>query len=139
MRIFKGISVLALILGFFVEEIGSIIGRFFLIFVLVKTVPTNVHDAPGLIYSNISYLLIALIIALLFSYLGGFITAKIAKTAKTKNAVIVALFFEFFIYNPLVGESAFPIWYLILLLILNIPVAVLGAKSANKKVRISSV
>jgi ABC-type antimicrobial peptide transport system permease subunit len=120
MGIFKRVSILALLLGFIVEEIGSVIGRFILVFVLVKTIPTTVHDAPGLIYSSISYLLIALIIALLCSYLGGFIAAKIAKTAKTKNALIVALFFEFFIYNPLVGESAFPIWYLHVLLNENI-------------------
>lgn len=139
MRIFKGISILALLLGFIVEEIGSVIGRFILVFVLVKTIPTTVHDAPSLIYSNIPYLLIALIITLLFSYLGGFITARIAKSAKTKNAVIVALLFELFIYNPLVGESSFPIWYLIILLILNIPAAILGAIVVKNKLKPSPV
>ncbi|MGO4500037.1 hypothetical protein AB4114_29600 [Paenibacillus sp. 2RAB27] len=138
MKIFKGISIFSLFLGFLVEQISSMICRFIFVFILIKAVPSNVHDAPGLIYSNTLYLLIVLLVTLLLSSLGGYVTARIAKTSKIKNAVILAVFFELFIFNPLVGPTSYPYWYIIILLILNIPAAVLGAKIALKKVIFSS-
>ncbi|NOU68339.1 hypothetical protein GC096_30390 [Paenibacillus sp. LMG 31461] len=139
MRIFKGISILSLFLGFLVEQIGSMVCRFIFVFILIKAIPSNVHDAPGLIYSNSFYLLIVLLVTLLLSWLGGYVTARIAKASKIKNAVILALFFELFIFNPLVGPTSYPIWYIIILLILNIPVAVIGAKIALRRMKSSAV
>jgi hypothetical protein len=130
---FKGISLLVIILGIIIEQISSMIGRFLLVFILVKTIPTNVHNATNLIYSSIIFLIIAMIITLFFCWYGGYITARIAKSAKMKNALIVSLFFEFFIFNPFIGHTNFPNWYMIILLILNIPVTVIGVRMVNRK------
>lgn len=133
MRKPNGIRIKAVIYGLIVSIVASSIARLIFVMFLIFSKISPTRDATQFIYSHSSLIIVALLISLIFYFLGGFTTSKIAKVAKLRNASLVASICEFLLLISLLGGTNYPIWFNIAILILTIPVTLLGANVAIKK------
>lgn len=129
------LSVKAVAIGL-VVDIGGSLGVGFLVGIVtgiylgVKGVPPD--RMAQTLYGSFVFLLVSLIIGLFFTGLGGYIAAKIAKTAELKHAFVLGILVEllgvlFIVLSSNPGSPAFNI----VGLILTIPIAVLGGYLAK--------
>jgi hypothetical protein len=129
----NGIKMKAVIFGLIVSLVGSSIGRLFFVVFLIISKISPTRNATQYIYSHSSLILIALLISLLFNFLGGYTTSRLAKVAKLRNAFLVGFVCEILILLSIFGNTSFPIWYFVLIITLTFPVTLFGAKVAIKK------
>jgi hypothetical protein len=129
----NGIRMKAVIFGLIVSLVGSSIARLFFVVFLILSKISPTRNATQYIYSHSSLILIALLISLLFNFLGGYTASRLTKVAKLRNACLVGFVCELLILISFFGNTNFPIWYFVLILIFTIPVTLLGAKVAIKK------
>jgi hypothetical protein len=131
----KKFSVKAVLIGWVVDiggslGVGFLVGVFAGIYLIIKGVsPDRMEEA---IYSSFGFLLTSLIIGLFFTGLGGYIAAKIAKTAELKHAFVVGLLSALtgMLYIVLSSNPG-PPSFNIVGLTLVIPIAVLGGYLAK--------
>lgn len=128
-------SVKAVVIGLLIDiggtlGVGFLVGVFVGIYLIVKGVPPDRMEEA--IYSSFGFLLLSLIIGLFFTGLGGYIAAKIAKTAELKHAFVVGLLSTLtgMLYIVLSSNPGPPA-YNIVALTLAIPIAVLGGYLAK--------
>jgi hypothetical protein len=87
----------------------------------------------SLMYSDVNLLVFSLIIGLFWTFLGGFISALIAKRSEYLNSSIIGIVCVVHAVYGLWGSNSLPFWYHIFDLISVIPMSILGGHLALKK------
>ena len=123
----KKLNIKAVIIGWLVDTVGSFIFGILISvdagIILASKGLTEEHIAGELTNSRL-FVNILLFIGFLFTFLGGYVTAYIAKVDEFKHAFSMGIlsFLTGLLFT--VGQTPEPIWYFISLFV--IPFAVLG-------------
>lgn len=131
------INIKAILIGFAIDFLGSIITGMIIMFqLIIYNVLLNGNNFENIIESNSVYLLFFLI-GIMITILAGYVAGRNAKVEEIKHAAIVGIISNIlgiFLFISSAGKS--PIWYYISSIILVIPAAMLGgycSRKVNKK------
>ncbi|MEW9701960.1 hypothetical protein [Paenibacillus sp. SI8] len=126
MGIMKRISILAVVIGIVVDMLGTMITSSIFTVIYVLTNHLDIYNIKAL-YNNNLYISLCMIIGAIFSVLGGFVAARIAKQSKLMHSSIIGLACELLgIYTILFGKSILPTWYHVIGFIITIPLTLYG-------------
>ncbi|WNR42539.1 hypothetical protein [Paenibacillus roseipurpureus] len=123
---------LAVVLGIAVDNIGTLISSG-LIGSLYFSMRPELEQDVSAIYSNVALMLFLLIVGLFWTFLGSYLTAKVAKRAELFNAAIIGVIGAGIGFDSILTNDVIPVWYEWVGFIAIIPVALLGGYLALKK------
>jgi nitrate/nitrite transporter NarK len=122
----KKISILAIVIGIIVDMVGTMIASSIFTVIFVTTNHLDIHKIKELNINNL-YISLSMIIGFIFSILGGFIAARIAKQSKLMHSAVIGIACELLgVYTILAGNSVLPTWYHVMAFIITIPVSMCG-------------
>jgi hypothetical protein len=125
----KEISIKAVIIGLLVDIGGTFAFSFVfrLLAAIVLTSAGRSSEDLEVFTQTMVFLLSSLAAGLLFTSLGGYITAHLARKAEMKNALVMGILSSLsgVIFLVLSHDSS-PLWFNVLSLLLVIPAAILG-------------
>lgn len=128
------INIKAVLLGILVDIAGTltlgllIIGLLLSIYFVSQGIPFD--EMETYMQNDVPSIFLTIAVGLYFTFLGGFVAGRVAKSDEILNSSIVGIIGVLFILL-FWNESSF--WQNIIGLIFTIPVAVLGGKSSIKK------
>ena len=128
------IKIKAIFLGALVDFGGSIIigslliGIGFAIYYAKQGVPMG--EIESKMYSDTLPLVTSIIVGYIFTFLGGFVTGKIAKSHEILNSAFLGFIVVIF---GIPFWNRFPIWFNLFGLFFTVPIAMLGGKVSIKK------
>lgn len=126
------LSLKAIILGLVVDFVGTM--AFFIVAGIIASViyilrGNDINNFVSDYYSNILLMTASLILGLLFTFLGGFVTGKLSKGYELQNSTafgIIGLVLGLFFCSEL------PFWYNLLGFLLIVPCAYAGGVVAQR-------
>lgn len=123
---------LAVVLGIAVDNIGTllssgVIGSFYF-----ANRPSQEQDV-NLIYGNVALMSFLLIVGLFWTFLGSYLTAKVAKRAEYFNAAIIGVIGAGIGFDSILTNDVIPLWYEWIGFIAIVPIALLGGYVALKR------
>lgn len=85
------------------------------------------------LYNNVGLMLLLLVIGLLWTLLGSYMAARIARRAELFNAAIIGVIGAGIGFDSMLTDHSVPLWYDLLGFIAIVPVSLLGGYMAIKK------
>lgn len=132
------ISIKAIVVGFLVDIGGTFLANiaYGLIMGIILAaqgltpaeIETTMAEGPAVYLTN-------LIIGFIFTFVGGYVAGRIAKTAEVFHGGMVGILgilLGLVLYKPL-NMGAYPQWYIVLGFATAIPIALLGGYAAKSK------
>jgi hypothetical protein len=123
---------LGVLLGVSVDNLGTFVSTAIIGSAYFASNTVNQNDLSQ-IYSNIGLLLVLLVVGLFWSFLGGFVAAKVAKRAEYFNASIIGVIGAAIGFDSMLSGQGIPLWYELTGFIVIVPVSLLGGYLALKK------
>jgi nitrate/nitrite transporter NarK len=129
-NLLKRINILSIIVGIIVDMVGTMIASSIFTAIYVLSNHIDIQNIKEL-YTNNLYISLSMIIGAIFSILGGFVAARIAKQNKLMNSAIIGIACEIVgIYTIFNGKSFLPTWYHVMAFIITIPLTLIGGALA---------
>ncbi|MEW9699112.1 hypothetical protein [Paenibacillus sp. SI8] len=123
---------LGVLLGLCVDNLGTFISSALIGSIYFASTTVDENDWSR-IYSNIGLLLVFMVVGLFWSFLGGFVAAKVAKRAEYFNASIIGVIGAAIGFDSMLTSHDSPLWYDLTGFIIIVPVSLLGGYVALKK------
>lgn len=123
---------LAVVLGIAVDNIGTLISSGLIGSLYFSLRPSQEQDVSA-IYSNVALMLFMLIVGLFWTFLGSYLTARVAKRAELFNAAIIGVIGAGIGFDSILSNDVIPLWYEWVGFVAIVPVALLGGYLAIKK------
>lgn len=123
---------LGVLLGVAVDNLGTLISTALIGGIYFANRPVDEQDV-SVIYSNVGLLLLLLVVGLFWSFLGGFIAAKVAKRAEYFNAAIIGVIGAAIGFDSMLTNDSIPLWYELIGFVVIVPVSLLGGFVALKR------
>ncbi|OCT12444.1 hypothetical protein A8709_31965 [Paenibacillus pectinilyticus] len=121
---------IAVVLGLAVDNIGTLlssglIGSLFF--------ANSTEQDVSAIYSNAALMIFLLVLGLFWTFLGGFLTAKVAKRGELFNAAIIGVIGAGIGFDSILTNDGVPLWYEWIGFVAIVPVALIGGYLALKR------
>gem|GEM_PF-6052647 len=125
---------LGVLLGVSVDNLGTFVSTAMIgsAYFAGSSIDTNDLSA---VYANTSLLWILLIVGLFWTFLGGFVAAKVARRAEVFNASIIGVIAAAIGFDSMLTNHEVPLWFELLGFIIIIPVSLLGGYLALRRRR----
>lgn len=123
---------LGVVLGVAVDNLGTLITTGIIGSLYFANRPVDEQDVSA-IYSNVSLMLLLLVVGLFWSFLGGYVAARIAKRAEYFNAAIIGVIGAAIGFDSMLTNSNIPLWYELIGFFVIVPVSLLGGWVALKR------
>ncbi|SDO08789.1 hypothetical protein SAMN04487897_10837 [Paenibacillus sp. yr247] len=123
---------LGVLLGVAVDNSGTFLSTALIGSIYFANRPVNEQDV-SVIYSNVGFLLLLLVVGLFWSFLGGYIAAKVAKRAEYFNAACIGVIGAAIGFDSMLTNHSIPLWYELIGLFVIVPVTLLGGYLALKR------
>ncbi|WP_248927804.1 hypothetical protein [Paenibacillus hamazuiensis] len=127
------IQIIAILLGFVVNLVGTYLTSGLLILVYFNAKGISLDNSKDVIYSDNFILSLLIFSGLAWSMLGGYICARTAKKSHYFNAATIGIIgIAMSSYSYVMGDPS-PSWYKTIALTCEIPITLLGVKLAMAK------
>lgn len=123
---------LGVLLGIAVDNLGTLFTSAIIGSIYFGSTPANEQDVNA-VYSNAALLLLLLLIGLFWSFLGGFVAAKVAKRAEYFNAACIGVIGAAIGFDSMISNHGIPLWYQLIGFFAIVPVSLLGGYLALKR------
>lgn len=127
---------LAVVLGIAVDNIGTLLSSALIGSLYFGNDPVQDQDVSA-IYTNVALMILFLVVGLFWTFLGSYLTAKVAKRAEFFNAAIIGVIGAGIGFDSILTDDVIPLWYELIGLVAIIPVALLGGFLALKRKKTS--
>ncbi|MFD0675273.1 MULTISPECIES: hypothetical protein [unclassified Paenibacillus] len=128
---YKDLHIGAILLGVIINFAGSYISIGILLLICFNSMGLSAEEYK-VVFSNDLILCGIVIVGLFWSFLVGYMSARIAKKAESFNASIIGVIGLAIAFNDLLSMDNSPFWYTLVSFLAEIPVILLGAKLAKK-------
>lgn len=123
---------LGVVLGVAVDNLGTLITTALIGSLYFANRPVIEQDV-NVIYSNTALMLLMLVVGLFWSFLGGYIAARVAKRAEYFNAAIIGVIGAAIGFDAILTNSNIPLWYELVGFFVIVPISLLGGWVALKR------
>ncbi|MDD9267537.1 hypothetical protein ACFPES_10930 [Paenibacillus sp. GCM10023248] len=123
---------LGVLLGVAVDNLGTLFTSAIIGTLYFGSGPVNEQDVNA-VYSNAALLLLLLLIGLFWSFLGGFVAAKVAKRAEYFNAACIGVIGAAIGFDSMLTNDGIPLWYELVGFFAIVPISLLGGYLALKR------
>jgi hypothetical protein len=123
---------LGVLLGVAVDNLGTLVSTALFGSLYFGNGPVNEQDVNGL-YSNAVLLLLFLVIGLFWSFLGGYVAARVAKRAEYFNAACIGVIGAAIGFDSMLSNNGIPLWYELVGFFAIVPISLLGGYLALKR------
>ncbi|MBD0380701.1 hypothetical protein [Paenibacillus sedimenti] len=123
---------LGVLLGVSIDNLGTFVSTALIGSAYFAANPVNGNDLSQ-IYSNVGLLMVLLAVGLFWTFLGGYVAAKVAKRAEVFNASIIGVIAAAIGFDSMLTSRDIPLWYELIGFIVIIPISLLGGYLALKK------
>lgn len=127
---------LAVVLGIAVDNIGTLLSSALIGSLYFGNDPVQDQDVSA-IYTNVALMILFLVVGLFWTFLGSYLTAKVAKRAEFFNAAIIGVIGAGIGFDSILTDDVSPLWYELIGLVAIVPVALLGGFLALKRKKTS--
>lgn len=127
---------IGVMLGVAVDNLGTLLTSAIIGSLYFENRTVDEQDVSA-IYSNVALLLLLLVVGLFWSFLGGYVAARIAKRAEYFNAAIIGVIGAAIGFDSMLTNSNIPIWYELIGFFVIVPISLLGGLVALKKKKAS--
>lgn len=123
---------LGVLLGVAVDNLGTLVSTVLFGSLYFGNNPVNEQDVSTF-YSNVMLLLLFLVIGLFWSFLGGYVAARVAKRAEYFNAACIGVIGAAIGFDSMLSNNGIPLWYELIGFFAIVPVSLLGGYLASKR------
>ena len=125
---------LAVVLGIAVDNIGTLLSSGLIGSLYVANRPS---EEASVIYSNVALMLFLLVVGLFWTFVGSYLTARVAKRAEYFNAAIIGVIGAGIGFDSILTNDIIPLWFELIGLVAIVPVSLLGGFVALKRKKIA--
>jgi len=135
MNRFNKLSIKAILIGFTVDFVGSIVVGLIVMIILgiilvVRGLP--IKELEVALFSEPRVSIIGLVVGFPFTFLGGYIAARIAKKEELFNSCCVGVIGVILGFT-MIQFHEYPLWFNTICFLLTIPIAMLGGYVGKNK------
>ncbi|NOU99311.1 hypothetical protein [Paenibacillus planticolens] len=123
---------LGVLLGVAVDNLGTLVSTAVFGSLYFGNSPVSEQDVNAL-YSNTGLILLFLVIGLFWSFLGGYVAARVAKRAEYFNAACIGVIGAAIGFDSMLRNTGVPLWYELVGFFAIVPVSLLGGYLALKR------
>lgn len=123
---------LGVVLGVAVDNLGTLITNAIIGSLYFANRPVNEQDVSA-IYSNVALMLLLMVVGLFWSFLGGYVAARVARRAEYFNAAIIGVIGAAIGFDSMLTNANTPLWYELIGFFVIVPISLLGGWVALKR------